>query len=431
MKASAPGQARRQKFGWRKRLLKVLPAFAFPIEWDFWPKFHRAGGRQNSRGLLCSGGRNDSDLLSLEYEWTLIRFSHIWLCVMLWTVACQAPLSIRFSRQQYWSGLPCPSPGDLLDPGIWQWSLVFQFSSDIQSCLTLCNPMDCSTPGFPVHHQLLKLAESHVHRVSDAIQPSHPQSSPSPPAFNLSQYQVFSSESVLCIRWPKYWSFSFSISPTNEYSGLISLRIDWFDLLEVQGTLKSLLQHHSSKASILWCSVFFMAQLSHPYLTTGKTMALTRRTLVGKEMSLLFNKLSRLVIAFLPRSKYLLISWLQSPSAVIFEPKKIKCHCFHCFPIYLPWSDGTGPLIFRTIYHKYQKTITIVQSQSVVLNPLSMRNWVSETLKHAKWRPKDNFWRRKWHKWRQSLEDEAEDWRGKVETERPGERKLSQLSRGR
>ena len=171
-----------------------------------------------------------------------------------------------------------------------------------------------------------------------------------------------------------------------------------------------------------------MAQLSHPYLTTGKTVALTRRTFVGKEMSLLFNKLSRLVIAFLPRSKYLLISWLQSPS---LEPKKINCHCFHCFPIYLPWSDGTGPLIFRTIYQKSQKTITIIQSQSVVLNLLSMRNWVSETLKYAKWRPKDNFWRRKWHKWRQSLEDEAEDWRGKVETERPGERKLSQLSRGR
>ena len=136
--------------------------------------------------------------------------------------------------------------------------------------------------------------------------------------------RIFSNESVLHIRWPKYWSFSFSISPSNEYSGLISLRIDWFDLLAVQGTLKSLLQHHSSKASILRHSAFFMVQLSHPYMTTGKTIALTRWTYVGKVISLPFNMLSRLVIAFLPRSKHLLISWLQSPSAVILEPKKIK-----------------------------------------------------------------------------------------------------------
>ena len=136
--------------------------------------------------------------------------------------------------------------------------------------------------------------------------------------------RVLSSESVLRIRWPKYWSFSFSISPSNEYSGLISFRMDWLDLLAVQGALKSLLQHHSSKASILQCSVFFIVQLSHPHMTTGKTIALTRWTFVGKVMSLLFNMLSRLVIAFLPRSNYLLISWLQSPSAVILEPKKIK-----------------------------------------------------------------------------------------------------------
>ena len=126
---------------------------------------------------------------------------------------------------------------------------------------------------------------------------------------------VISNESVLHIRWPKYWSFSFNISPSNEYSGLISFRIDWLDLLEVQVTLKGLLQHHSSKASILWCSIFFIVHLSHPYMTTGKTIALTRWTFVGKVMSLLFNMLSRLVIAFLPRSKCLLISWLQSPSA--------------------------------------------------------------------------------------------------------------------
>ena len=134
--------------------------------------------------------------------------------------------------------------------------------------------------------------------------------------------RVFSTDSVLCIRWPKYWSFS--ISPSSEHSGLISFRMDWLDLLAVQGTLKSLLQHHSSKASILWHSAFLMVKVSHPYLTTGKTVALTRWTFVGKVMSLLFNMLSRFVIAFLPRSRRLLISWLQSPSAMILEPKKIK-----------------------------------------------------------------------------------------------------------
>ena len=136
--------------------------------------------------------------------------------------------------------------------------------------------------------------------------------------------RVFSNESLLHIRWPKYWSFSFSISPTNEHPGLVSFRMDWLDLLAVQGTLKSLLQHHSSKASILRQSAFFILQLSHPYMTTGKTIALTRQTFVNKVMSLLFNVLSRLVITFLPRSKHLLISWLQSPSAVILEPRKIN-----------------------------------------------------------------------------------------------------------
>ena len=136
--------------------------------------------------------------------------------------------------------------------------------------------------------------------------------------------RIFSNKVALCIRWPKYWNFSFSISPSNEYSGLISFRMDWLDLLAVQGILKSLFQHHSSKASILRCSAFFIVQISHPYMTAGKTIALTRWTFVGKVMSLLFNMLSRLVISFLPRSKYLLISWLQSPSAVILEAKKIK-----------------------------------------------------------------------------------------------------------
>ena len=140
----------------------------------------------------------------------------------------------------------------------------------------------------------------------------------------LPSIRVFSNESPLPIRWPKYWSFSFNINPSNEHPGLISCRIDWLDLLAVQGTLKSLLQHHSSKASILQCSAFLIVQLSHPYMTTGKTITLTRQTFVHKVMSLLFNMLSRLVITFLLRNKHLLISWLQSPFAVIFEPKKIK-----------------------------------------------------------------------------------------------------------
>ena len=154
--------------------------------------------------------------------------------------------------------------------------------------------------------------------------------------------RVFSNESALHIRWPKYWNFSFNISPTNEHPGLISFRMDWLDLLAGQGTLKSLLQHHSSKVSVLWHSTFLIVQLSHPYRTNGKTIALTIQTFAGKVMSLLFNMLSRLVITFLLRSKCLLISWLQSPSAVILEHRKIVCHCFQCFPIYLPWSAGTG-----------------------------------------------------------------------------------------
>ena len=148
--------------------------------------------------------------------------------------------------------------------------------------------------------------------------------------------RVFSNELTLRLRWPNYWSFSFSISPFNEYSGLTSFRMDWLDLLAVQETIKSLLQHHSSKASILQHSAFFMVQLPHPYMTTGKTIALIIPTFVGKVMSLIFNTLSKFVIGFLPRSKCLLISWLQSPSAVILRPKKSKCHCFQFFPFYLP-----------------------------------------------------------------------------------------------
>ena len=191
-------------------------------------------------------------------------------------------------------------------------------------------------PGFPVHHQLLELAQTHVHRVSDAIQ--HlilcrpflllPSIFPS--------IRIFSNEAVLHIRWSKYWSFSFSISPSNEYSALISFIMDWFDLLEIQGTLNNLLQHHSSKHQFFGTQFHYGQTLTSIY-DYGKTIALTRWTFVGKVMSLLFNMLYRLVIAFLPRSKFLLILWLQSPCAVILEhPKNKVCHCFHCFPIYLP-----------------------------------------------------------------------------------------------
>ena len=201
--------------------------------------------------------------------------------------------------------------------------------------------MDCSISGFPSHHHLLELAQTHVHRVGNAIQPSHPLSFPSPPASIFPSITGFSSESVLHIRWPKDWNFS--INPSNEYSGLISFQSDWFDPLAVQGTLKSILQPHSSKTSILWCSVFFMVQLLHPYITTGKTIALTRWTFVSKATSLLLSALSRFVITFLPKSKSVLISWLQSQSTGILDPRKIKSVIFFCFfPFYLPWSDGTG-----------------------------------------------------------------------------------------
>ena len=181
--------------------------------------------------------------------------------------------------------------------------------------------MDCSAPGFPVLHYLLEFAQTHVHWVSDAIQTSHPLL----PLLLTSIFpsiKVFSNEAALCIRWPKYWSFSFSVSSSNEYSGSVSFRINCLGLLAVQGTLKSLLQHHSLKALVLQCSAFFMVQLSHPYITIGKTITLTVRALVGEVMSQLFYMLSRFVIAFLPRSKRLLIPWSQSLSTVIWEPKR-------------------------------------------------------------------------------------------------------------
>ena len=179
----------------------------------------------------------------------------------------------------------------------------YQFSLVAQLCLIFCNPMNHSMPGLPVHHQLLEFTQTHVHWVSDAIQPSHPLSSPSPPTPNPSPHQVLFQWVSSLHEVAKYWSFSFDISSSNEYPGLISFRMDWLGLPAVQGTLKSLLQHHNSKASIFQLSAFFTVQRSHPYMTTGKTIALTRRTFVGKVMSLLFNMLSRLVITFLPRTE--------------------------------------------------------------------------------------------------------------------------------
>ena len=193
--------------------------------------------------------------------------SHVQLFATLWTAACQASLSITNS---------------LSLPNLKSIELVM-----IWNHLILCCPLLLLPSIFP-------------------------------------NIRIFHSESAIHIRWPKYWSFSFSISPSNEYSGLISFRMNWLDLLVVQGTLKSIFQHNTSKASVLWCSAFFIVQLSHPYMTTGKIIALTTQTVAGKVMSLLFNMLSRLIITFLPKSKCLLISWLQSPSAVILEPPKIK-----------------------------------------------------------------------------------------------------------
>ena len=204
-----------------------------------------------------------------------------------------------------------------------------QFSSVAQSCPTL-QPHEsehtrppCPSPNPGVHPNSVMSSRHLILCPPLLLLP------PIPPSI-----RVFSNESTLCMRWPKYWSFNFSISPSNEDPGLVSFRMDWLDFLAIQGTHESLLQHHSSKASILWRSAFFTVQLLHSYMTSGKTIASTRRTFVGKVISLLFNMLCRLVITFLPRSKHLLISWLQSPSTVILEPPKMKSDTFHCFPIY-------------------------------------------------------------------------------------------------
>ena len=220
-------------------------------------------------------------------------------------------------------------------------NIFSQFSSVTQSYPTLCDPMDYSTPGFPVRHHLPVLAQI---TFMESVMPSNHLILWHPLLFLPSIFlsiRVFSNESVLRIRWSKYWSFSFSISPSNEYSGLIFFRMDWLDLLAVQGILKSLLQHHSSKASILWRSAFFMVQFSHLCMTTGKTIAVITQILVGKVMSLLFNMLSWLVIAFHPRSKSLHFMAAVTICSDFGAPQNKVCHCFHCFPMYLPWSDGT------------------------------------------------------------------------------------------
>ena len=225
---------------------------------------------------------------------------------------------------------------------LWNRKSSMNFCCSVtQFCPTHCDPIDCNTPGFPIHHHLPELAQTHFHWVNDAIQPSHPVSSPSP-AFDLSQHQGVLNESVLHIRWPNYQSFSFNISPSSEYTGLISFRMDWLDLLAAQGTLKSLLPTtHFKSINLLALSLLYGPTL-HIHTWHWKNHRFDYVDLCQQVMSLLFNMLSRLVIAFLPRSKHLLISWLQSPFTVIWEPKKIKSHCFHCFPIYLSWSDGTG-----------------------------------------------------------------------------------------
>ena len=200
--------------------------------------------------------------------------------------------------------------------------------------------MDCSTPGLPVHHQLLEFIQTHVHRVGDAIQPSHPLSFCSP-TFNLSQHQGLFNESVLCIKRPKYWGFSFSISPSNEYSGLISFRIDWFYLLAFQGALKSLLQHCSSKASILWCSAFFIVQLSHPYMTTG-LHSFEYMKLLSAKWCLCFKYAVKVCHSFPSKEQasFHFMAPVTIHSDFGAQDNKV-CHCFHCFPIYLPIHGRT------------------------------------------------------------------------------------------
>ena len=282
-------------------------------------------------------------------------------------------LSMGFSKQEYWSELPCPPPGDLPDSGIKPKSLMspalaggffttsvtwealvirmlfskYSFPTSLYSVQPLSRVWLFATPSTAAYQASLSIthARNLLKLMSiESVMPSNHLILCRPLLLLLSIFpsnRVFSNESVSRIRWPKYWSFSFSISPSNEYSGLISFRIDWLDFLAVQGTLKSLLQRHSSKASVLLCSAFFIVQLSHPYMTTGKSIALTTQTFVGKVMTLLFNTLSRLVITFLSRSKCLNFIAAVTICSDFETQKNNICHCFHWFPISLSWSDGT------------------------------------------------------------------------------------------
>ena len=219
---------------------------------------------------------------------------------------------------------------------------MYTCCSVAKSCPILCDPMDCSTPGFPVPHHLLELAQVQVQCFVDAIQPSHPLTPSSPSTFSHSPHQGLFQWVSFGIRWPQYWSFSFSTSLSNEYSGLISFKINWFDLLAVRGTLKSFLQYRSWKAAILRHSAFFMVQFSQPYVTTGKTIVLTMRTFVSKVMPLLFDTLSRFLIAFLPRSNCPDFMATVTICSDLRAQEEEICHCFLLFTFYLLWSDGSG-----------------------------------------------------------------------------------------
>ena len=295
-------------------------------------------------------------------SWVLVAQSCPPLCGLLdhRLLAHQAPLSMEFSRQEYWRGLPFPSPGVFWTPGLLhcrqilyrlshqespplQNTPLFMSSDQIRSDQSLSHVRLFATPWTAARQASLSITSSRSSPRLTSIESVMPSSHlilccpllllpPVPPSI-----RVFSNESTLRMRWPKYWSFSFSIIPSKEIPGLMSFRIDWLDLLGVQGTLKSLLQHHSSKASILRCSACFIVQLSHPYMTPGKTIALTRQTFVDKVMSLLFNMLSRLVITFLPGvSIFNFMAAVTICSDFVAQKNKVW-HCFHCFSIYFPW----------------------------------------------------------------------------------------------
>ena len=349
-------------------LLKGLLKLVFN-EWTYLWNGNRLRLREQLHGCQWSGGQEGVDW---EFWISRCKLSYIeWISnkVLLYSTGnyIQNPV-INYNRKEYKKECICISEKwsvtlntyyipyfriqclqlilILLLPHFRNQTLLQWISFSCSCCSVVSDslrPHGLHHSRLPVLHHHLKLAQIHVHWVSDAIQPSCPLLSSSPPAFNLSpafyHSRADSSESALHLRWPKSWSFSFSISPFSEYSGL-------FDLLAVQGTLKSLLQHHSSKTSILWCSAFFMVQLSHPYMTTGKAIALTVRTFVSKVMSLLFTMLSRLVIAFLPKSNCLLFFVAAVTICSDFGAQENKvCHCFHYFPIYLQEVMGSDAMI--------------------------------------------------------------------------------------